>query len=189
MATTNTVSNVSAGAPNPDGAIFRAPKGTTLPTDATTALDAAFQALGFVSEDGLTNSKSLETESIKDWGGRDVLTVQSGRTDTYQVTLIEILNLEVLKMVYGDDNVSGTLATGITVRGNVEELGSAVYVIDLALRDGAKKRIVIPNGSLSELGDVTYVRNGVAGYPVTIKADAGGFTGDDDNFKEYIQRS
>lgn len=189
MATTNVVSNVSAGAPNADGAIYRAPFGTTLPTDATTALAEAYIPLGFVSDEGLTNSKSLETETIKDWGGRDVLTVQSGRTDTYQCTLIEILNIEVLKMVYGDDNVTGTLSTGITVRGNVEELGAAVYVIELALRDGAKKRIVIPNGHLSELGDVTYVRNGVAGYPVTINANAGGFANDDDNFKEYIQRS
>lgn len=188
MANTNVVTNVSAGAPKADGAIFRAPIGTTLPTDATTALDAAFEALGFVSEEGLVNSKTLETETIKDWGGRDVLTVQSGRSDTYKLTLIEILNLAVLKTVYGDDNVSGTLAGGITVRGNVAELESAVYVIEIALRDGAKKRVVIPNGKLSEMGDVTYVRNGVVGYPITINANTGGFANDDDNYKEYIVR-
>ncbi len=189
MADTNTVTNVSAGAPNPDGAIFRAPIGTTLPTDAATALGAAFVPLGFVSDEGLTNSKTLETEAVKDWGGRDVLTLQTDKSDTFQFTSLEILNIEVLKMVFGDANVSGTLATGITVKGNASELSPAVYVIDLALRDGAKKRIVIPNGSITELGDVVYAKNSAAGYPVTIKADTGGFENDSDTFKEYILRA
>ena len=37
-----TVSNVSAGKPKVSGAVFRAPLGTTLPTDATTSLGNAF---------------------------------------------------------------------------------------------------------------------------------------------------
>lgn len=40
--------NVSTGKPKVGGAIFRAPLGTTLPTDATTALDAALSHLDIV---------------------------------------------------------------------------------------------------------------------------------------------
>ena len=54
----NTVANVSAGKPAVGGAVFVAPTGTTLPTDATTALGSAFKALGYCSDDGLTNSNS-----------------------------------------------------------------------------------------------------------------------------------
>ena len=53
MTTTNTVSNVSAGKPNIEGAVFRAAlsESLTIPTDATSVLSSDFKALGYVSDD------------------------------------------------------------------------------------------------------------------------------------------
>ena len=43
--TNNNTANVAAGKPKVNGAIFVAPVGSTLPTDASTVLDEAFKNL------------------------------------------------------------------------------------------------------------------------------------------------
>lgn len=166
----NTTTNVSVGKPNTTGAIYRAAAGSTLPTDTTTALDAAFVCLGYVSEDGLTNSNSPESDSIKAWGGDTVLTYQSSKEDTFSFTLIEALNSDVLAAVYGDDNVSGTLSTGLTVTANSGEQEECSWVIDMVLRNGAAKRIVIPQAAVTEVGDIVYADEECIGYELTITA-------------------
>ena len=107
------------------------------------------------------------------------------KLDTFNYTLIEALNVDVLKSVYGDDNVSGTLTTGITVRANSDEQEPSSYVVELKVK-GGKKRIVIPYATLNELAEIAYQDNSATGYGVTLMAMAGGFADDNDTHKEYI---
>ena len=165
--------NVTAARPKAAGVIFRAPKGTTLPTDATTALASAYVSLGHLSEDGFTNNNSASSEDIRDMGGSVVLTVQTEKTDTFAFTLIDALDVNVLKAIYGESNVSGTLAQGISVTANGDEAEEAVWVLDTIMRNGVMQRIVIPDGKISEIGEVSYRRNEAVGYNVTITALAG----------------
>lgn len=168
----NNVSNVTAGKPKISGAVFRAVAGTTLPTDSTTALAAAFKALGYCSEDGLVNSNSPSSTKIKAWGGDTVLVIQEEKEDTFKLTLLEVLNDEVLKAVYGSTNVTGTLTgtSGLTVKANATEPEYGVWAIDMVMTDGVSKRIVIPNGKISEIGDITYSDTAAVGYEITITA-------------------
>lgn len=178
-------SNVTAAKPKVGGSIFSAPLGTALPTDATTALNTAFKDLGFVSEDGVTNSDERSTDDIKSWGGEIVNTVQTEKKDTFKYTLIEALNIDVLKEVYGEDNVSGTLETGITIKSNASELPPHSIVIDTVLKDNALKRIVLPNAKVTEVGEITYNHSDNVGYETTVTCypDANG-----DTHHEYIIR-
>ena len=114
MATT--AAYVTAGKPKVGGAVFRAVAGTAAPTDATTALAAAFKDLGYCSEDGLVNSNSPSTTKIKAWGGDEVLVITEEKEDTFKLTLIEHTNLEVLKAVYRSDNVTGSYLTTTLLR-------------------------------------------------------------------------
>ena len=160
---------VVAGKPKVGGAIWSAPLGTALPKDAKTKLDVAFKSLGYVSDDGITNEITTDTEEIKAWGGDTVLTAQTGTSDTFKYKLIESLNIEVLKEVYGASNVTGTLATGIKISVNSKEKIEHVIVIETVVRDKFK-RIVLPIAKIKEMAEITYVDGEPVGYEITVQA-------------------
>lgn len=177
--------NVSTAKPKVGGAVYTAPPGTTLPLDAATELNEAFKGLGYISEDGLTNANTPESESIKAWGGDTVATPQTSKEDSFTFTLIEATNINVLKMIYGDSNVTGTLETGITIKANNKELEEHCLVIDMILKSGNLKRIVIPAAKVSEIGEISYADASAIGYETTVQAivDEKGNT-----HYEYIQK-
>lgn len=161
--------NVSTAKPVTTGAIFRAALGSTLPTDASSALDEAFKELGFASEDGVSNNNTSDSEDVYAWGGTPVTNILSSKSDEWTLTLLEALNPDVLRTVYGDGNVtvSGSM---ITVKAGAGQIEDASYVIDMMLKGGALKRVVIPNGSLGEVGEIVYKDDEPIGYEITIRA-------------------
>lgn len=179
-----TEANVTTAKPKIGGAVYSAPLGTALPTDATTKLDDAFKALGYISEDGMTNSNSPESENIKAWGSVVVSSVQKEKTDTFKYMLIEALNVDVLKEVYGSDNVSGDLSSGIAIKANSKELPHHCLVIETVLKGGVLKRIVIPSGKVTAIDEITYNDGSVLGYGTTVTAFPNAA---DDTHYEYIK--
>lgn len=162
--------NVTASKPAISGSIYRAPLGTPLPTTADETLDKGFKKLGYISDAGVVNSNTPESSDIKAWGGDIVLSTQTQKKDTFKFQLIEALNIEVLSMVYGDENVSGTLDSGITVKANATEAEESTYIVDMIMKGGVLKRIVIPSAKLTNLGDISYTDAAQVGYDTTITA-------------------
>lgn len=178
--------NVTTGKPKTSGAIFRGSSNAQLPKSATSELGQDFKSLGHMSDEGLVNNNSPSSENIKAWGGKIVHSYQNEKPDTFKFTMIEALNPEVLKTVYGEGNVTGTLSEGITVKANCKELPRLPYVIDMILKGGIAKRVVIPDAQVKEVGEIAYKDNNAIAYPVTLNAfpDADGNT-----HYEYIAAS
>lgn len=177
----NTATNVTYGKPKVSGSVYRASTSAALPTSAETELSSTvWTALGYISDDGVTNDGSISTEEVRAWGGDVVLDAQTEKTDKFTMTFIETLNPEVLKVIHGSDNVSGTLLTGITVNANGDEKEEYAYVIDMIMRGNVLKRIVIPDAKVTEIGEVSYTDAGPVGYEVTLTAYA-----DDDGQTHY----
>lgn len=70
----NDVQNVTVGKGRVTGYLFVAPNGTALPTDATTDLPEAYKNLGYIDEDGVTETVDTSSEDIKDINGDILLT-------------------------------------------------------------------------------------------------------------------
>ena len=162
--------NVSTGKPKVTGGIYRAPKGTTLPTDATTALSDAFINLGYVSEDGVSNANDMDVSEIKAWGGVIVYRSLNSLNDQFSLALIESENVDVLKAVYGEANVTVDGSGNVAVDVIAEDPAEAVWVIELALRGGVPRRIVIPDGAITAREAITYNDSDPIAYGITISA-------------------
>lgn len=169
----NTASNVVAGVPLATGGVLLGTDATVAPTDATTALSGMNPA-GYIGEDGVTETNERSSDKVRAWGGSTVKVVQSEHNVTYQFTFLETLNANVLKAVYGEDNVETTPATASkgtlhAVKVNGATLPHMPFAFEV--KDGdAKIRIYVPDGQITEVGDITYSDTEVIGYQVTVEA-------------------
>ena len=166
------MSYVTAAKPKIGGAISYGPVNVTLPTDAVTE-PTGLSAVGYIADDGVTRTQELESENIKAWGGDVVLVLENGKTEKFKFKMLESQNVASLKLVNGEGNVTGTaLATGISVRSNSQSKGSHAFVIDMIESGNTLHRIVIPNGIVTDIGDIVYVDNDAISYEVEITAIA-----------------
>jgi hypothetical protein len=151
------------------GTFYRAPLGTTLPTDATTALDAAFDDHGWLGEEGITNALSRDTTKHKSFGGDTVKVTQDNYEETIQVSLLES-NPTVLETVFGVDNVTVEFTGGHrTVRVDHETamLPRSSFVVRVI--DGEKTRlIIIPEGQVTSVDDIVHVHSDLLSYTITV---------------------
>ena len=161
------------------GAVMSAPRGSVLPTDSSEAPDAAFIDSGYITEDGCTLSDSQSWTDIKDWGGDTVRRIKSSSDVTVATSFLEV-NEASAKAAFGENNVtitpgSATAGEEIAIKINVNEPERKSWIINML--DGERHmRIVIPDGQITDRGDMTFTRQGAVVMPVTIAAspDANG---------------
>lgn len=176
---------VTYGKPKLDGGILTAPVGTKLPTDAIMALDTKFVSLGYVSEDGVENGRDADTDDIRAWGGDKVLSIRNNEENSFTFRLIESVNIEVVKFIYGEDNVTGT-QDKFSVEVGSYQMEEKAFVIDQILKNGYLKRTVIPKGKPNLDGNVNYEDDDATGFDIKLDCMV------DDNgkyFYEYVQKA
>jgi hypothetical protein len=159
----NDTANVLVGKPVVSGGVLTAPLATALPTDATTTLNVAFVGVGYISEDGVTQTIGADTSDIKSWDGSIVRKVQTSHDVTFKFTMIET-NANSLKAYYGSANVTGQDVTVVA-----GDMPYACWAFEML--DGTEKiRIVVPNGQIVDRDDVSYKSDTAIGFGVTLEA-------------------
>ena len=162
-------SNVVASKPKAAGCVWVAPLGTPLPTDGTTALDAAFESLGYIGEDGVSEEIESEKTDIAAFGGDTVLTVRTSHSVSYVFKPMEHKSVTVLKAIYGDDNVTETDGN-VVVKVNSKEQAVKVYVFEFALSDNTVERVVVPEGKADASGTTSYANGSEVSSELTVDA-------------------
>lgn len=174
--------HVAAPGPLATGGILWAPKGTPLPTSATSTLNAAFVRLGLVGEDGLQPAGDAATVTdLRDWSGEIVASVTESRSVTrYDYTLLSIFDPDVAKFIHGTDNVTVTAATASAgTKLAIEEIGAdpadGIIVFDMVYEE-KRLRIVVPEPSTKVTGEAAFTNNALSGYTcsTTCLPDANG---------------
>ena len=168
------VNEIVAPSPKVTGGVRVAPLGTTLPTDAVTALDAKFISLGRVSDEGVDKTESRPKSDRFDWGGSLIATLQESFMLTLKFKLLQLVNADVQKAVHGADNVTVTAASTthgsqIAASINAKLLDQGVFVID-AYYMKMNGRLVLPIARPVEVGQLKWVHKDLASYELTVQA-------------------
>lgn len=170
--------DVLIGAPEQKttGAIKHAPLGTTLPSlsDISTSgvtLNSAFVGDEYVSEDGLTLSPSMSTTDIKDWSKSTVRKVLDSFDGNLSWTMIST-NEGALGVAFGAEHLTVNAAATTHGKQIKAELGAHLPEAQswvFLMKDGnARVVVLVPNGQVTEVGEVTFSASAAIGWNVTL---------------------
>lgn len=156
-----------------NGFVATAPVGSTLPTDATTALDAAFTELGYINEDGVSFAPDVTIDDLPAWQSLSpIRTLLTNYIIEVSFGLMEWIE-DNLKLAFGGgvftDNGDGTWDYLLPLPGE-----RAPFAMVIEGQDGANRyRIVLDRVELSDTGEVTFQKGDASQFPVTVRALAG----------------
>ena len=158
------------------GALYTGEKGSTFPIEMG-AWTAPFVDLGYISDEGITENREADTTPFTPWQTNAPIRVE---------TTSEIITWETVLWTTSFDTVSvyfkvkeadmevGTTDTAVVsfVDGDKKDRDLRAWGIDVI--DGVyARRVSIPNGEVTERGGLTYRKDQLIGYPITITAYPG----------------
>lgn len=147
------------------GGVYVGPTGTTPPSDATTGLDAGFTDLGYISEDGISQSIDDNYEHIRAWQRNAKVRVLQTEFDlTFSFKMIET-SPGVLEQFYGNH------ASGATsIKGGALPIQSWVFnLVDDVSGAPVAGRIYVPRGQITSRDEISYVNGEAIEYGVSLE--------------------
>lgn len=144
---------------NTTGAVAVAPIGTAMPTDARSALAAAWDDSGYISEDGLSVTITRSTSPIRDWSKSNVRNLLTEFGGTLALSFLQVDEFAAKRM-FGANNVTvaaASLTAGeqITIAIGAELPPNEAWCF--SMKDGNRRvRVLVPNGQMTEVNQVDF---------------------------------
>jgi hypothetical protein len=142
----------------PDGQVYVAAKGSTLPTNATMALDSAFKELGYLDETGVVINPDLKLSDIMAW--QSAIAIKT-TLDTVKFE-VKFHMMQVNTVTWGLYFFASTFTNNfgqakLTLPSNPATQERAL-IIDWQDSEGDKNRLVLPTAVLTKREDLKLVR-------------------------------
>jgi len=135
-----------------DSIVYVGDKGSTLPTDTTTAVDAAFSDVGWLTDAGLGESGSTNTNVKRGVNGSPIKTI---KTDDDSSFTFECYERNAVTMGLIRPGSTPTTATGVTTTNVKSNLASNEKAFVLHYDFGAwKRRVAIARGEAFLTGTI-----------------------------------
>ncbi|GAA2618739.1 hypothetical protein SMC26_40300 [Actinomadura fulvescens] len=148
------------------GALYVAAPTATAPTNSTSPVPSGYADAGFLNEDGLTESYDEDTNEVRAWqNGQIVRTLTSSSNATLAFTMIETKRTSL--ELYHKGSTITSIAGGYQLDVKPPTPDPRRFILDVL--DGTLvTRLYVPNGEVTERGEITYVNDEVISYNVTI---------------------
>lgn len=154
-----------------NGQVYVAPVGTALPANESASLNAAFNGLGYHTEDGLQISTDVEISEHMVWQSKtEVRRAKESEEFTISFTLVQF-NEVTVPLALGGGTVTdlGSSHYKISPPTVADALQERALIADVA--DGSRlARFVIPKGTITEGVEIQFNRSDMSGLDVSFKA-------------------
>lgn len=153
------------------GSLSFAPVGTPLPTNLTTALNAAFKDVGYIDEDGATFTAGVDVEDIMSWQkATPTRRLVTARTLAAQANLQQ-WNEDNFALAFGGGDWTEPTAGVHRYDPPADQDPLEEHAVVLAWQDGDRSsRLVISRATVNEEVETQFVRNGASVLPITFQA-------------------
>lgn len=148
-------------------AIFLAPLGTALPTGISDALAGAFEDVGWLHSDGVTETQLGSKTDIRGHQGANIVRtrIETPGTEYAFVALESKSQTKALR--YHEKTVTSSNGVRKATRGAGQRVSARSAVIEFYDADNTtvKERLVIPRFEIVGDGDRVFVNNDIAAFP------------------------
>ncbi|WP_130865848.1 phage tail tube protein [Acidipropionibacterium timonense] len=161
---------VRVGGPKVGGYAWKAPIGSTRPTDGVAALNAAYLDLGYISDDGLSVKTDKSNDKIKDWNLDTIAVIEKSNEATLEVTFDQV-TANSCKALFGDSNVTVSSTapnrvTAISYTGETLPHACWAFLTHDANGDGV---FDVGDGQVTGIDGFTFKKDAIVSFKATIE--------------------
>lgn len=150
-----------------------APFGSTAPTGMA-AYAAPWVDLGWISDEGITENRETDTTPFTPWQSNSPIRVATTSDIISFATTLWTTSFDTISLYFKTKAEDMTETAGVVefVDGDIKDPDRRAFGVDVV--DGIyARRALIPNGEVTEREGLTYKKDELIGYPVTVTAYPG----------------